>query len=81
MYRFSAEKEWKAALKKFGLKGYLLHAPTGKEKGFVAYNGDFFPLYVLIDHKGNIAEYNSPLRPSVLLEDKPNLLDELLNAF
>lgn len=77
----SAEKEWKAALKKFGLKGYLLHAPTGKEKGFVAYNGDFFPLYVLIDHKGNIAEYNSPLRPSVLLEDKPNLLDELLNAF
>lgn len=24
------------------------------------------------------AEYNSPLRPSVLLKDSPNLLDELL---
>lgn len=75
----STEKQWKAALKQFGLKGILLHAPTGKEEGFAAYHGNFFPLYVLIGKDGKIAEYNSPLRPSVLLEEKPNLLDELLD--
>ena len=74
----STEKQWKSALKEFGLKGILLHAPTGKEEGFASYYGNFFPLYVLIDKDGKIAEYNSPLRPSVLLKDSPNLLDELL---
>lgn len=75
----SKETIWKAALKKYHLKGINLIAegwtnnPICKE-----YNVNGIPHYVLIDKNGNIVDNNAPRPSSFNLSNGNNLIDRLL---
>lgn len=73
----SNESRWKELIKKYNLKGINLHATSFNDEAIAGYGVTAIPLYVLIDEEGNIIEHNT-LRPSDMVKDAPNLLDEAL---
>ncbi len=68
------KESWLLTAQRHGLTGYNLTLPENY-KG--AYNIGVFPTYILINPEGKIIEYNTA-RPSELLKDKTNVLDEAL---
>lgn len=75
--RGTTEKRWKELIKRYKLKGINLMVPREGESPIAVYDRNAMPLYVLIDAEGKIVSYDAP-RPSQLLRDEPNILDELL---
>ncbi|MEG1748540.1 MAG: TlpA disulfide reductase family protein [Tannerellaceae bacterium] len=68
---------WKKLIKEYRLEGINLRANSWTDERVAVYSTNAVPLFVLIDAEGKIVEFNT-VRPSDLLNDRPNLLDATL---
>ncbi len=72
-----ANGRYKSILEKYNPEGVHLLVPEFRHPVTAAYNVTGIPHYVLIDKEGKIASTEAP-RPSDLMHDRRNVLDELL---